>query len=99
MHLLASYDSSYIWLRLSQVKVSESELYLRDCYMAPSSSTVHAGNCPYDTCMHRKMALRTHKLLENASTPEQLNMMTTLDLVTFRIFCSTAYLSLYIFSS
>ena len=42
-------DSSYIWLRLSHVKVGGSEVYLCVYYIAPSSSTVHASNCPYDT--------------------------------------------------
>ena len=37
-------DSSYIWLRLSHVKVSGSEACLCVCYMAPSSSTVNAGD-------------------------------------------------------
>ena len=42
-------DSSYVWLRLSHVQVSRSQVYLCVCYIAPPSSTVNAGNCPYDT--------------------------------------------------
>ena len=42
-------DSSYVWLRLSRVKVNGSEMCLCVYYMAPSSSTVNTGTCPYDT--------------------------------------------------
>ena len=42
-------DSSCIWLRLLHVKVSGSEVYMYVTYVAPSSSIVTAGNCPYDT--------------------------------------------------
>ena len=42
-------DTSYVWLRLLHVKVNGSEVYLCVCYIAPSSSTLNASNCSYDT--------------------------------------------------
>ena len=41
-------DSSYVWLRLSHMKINGSEVYLCVCYMAPSRSPVNTGICPYD---------------------------------------------------
>ena len=41
-------DNSYVWLHLPCVKVNGCETYLCVCYVAPRSSTVNAGSCPYD---------------------------------------------------